>query len=100
MSKSLQTAALAHLAEGQCLKEGLTLNNNNNNNNNNNKINKIRRVLKEKKWKSKVMHGHYVRSVDRQLISEEDTLLWLLWGDLEAETEIGILAAQDQTILT
>jgi hypothetical protein len=33
-------------------------------------------VLK-KKWKYKVMHGEYIRNLDRQLISEEDTILWL-----------------------
>jgi hypothetical protein len=27
------------------------------------------------KWDSKVMHGWYIRSMDRQLISEEDTFL-------------------------
>jgi hypothetical protein len=27
--------------------------------------------------KKKVMHGQYIRSIDRQLISEEDTFLWL-----------------------
>jgi hypothetical protein len=29
------------------------------------------------KWKNKVMHGQYIRNVDRELISEEDTFLWL-----------------------
>ena len=33
-------------------------------------------VLK-KKWKNKVMHGQYIRNMDRQLISEEETFLWL-----------------------
>jgi hypothetical protein len=28
-----------------------------------------------KKWKNKVMHGQYIRNMDRQLISEEDTFL-------------------------
>ena len=32
--------------------------------------------LKEK-WKNKVLRGQYVRNIDRQLISEEDTFLWL-----------------------
>ena len=45
------------------------------------------------------MHGQYIRNIDRQLISE-DTFLWLLNGDLEAETESGIAAAQDQVIQT
>ena len=33
-----------------------------------------REVLKEK-WKNKVMHGQYIRNIDRQLISVEDTFL-------------------------
>jgi len=32
--------------------------------------------LKEK-WKNKLMYGQCVRNIDRQLISEEDTFLWL-----------------------
>ena len=35
---------------------------------------KLAEVLK-KKWESKVMHGQYIRNMDRQLISEEDTFL-------------------------
>ena len=46
---------------------------------------RLREVLKEK-WKNKVTHGHYIRNIDRQLISEEDTFLWLTKGDLKAET--------------
>jgi len=42
-------------------------------------------VLKNK-WKNKVMHGQYIRNIDRQLISEEDMFLWLSKGDLKAET--------------
>jgi len=56
-------------------------------------------VLKNK-WKNKVMHGQYLRNIDRQLISEEDTFLWLSKGDLKAETESEIVAAQDQAIQT
>jgi hypothetical protein len=52
-------------------------------------------VLK-KKWKNNVMHGQYIRNMDRQLISEGDTFLWLSKGDLKAETESEIVAAQDQ----
>ena len=29
----------------------------------------------KKKWKNKVLHGQYIRNIDRQLISEEDTFL-------------------------
>jgi hypothetical protein len=51
-------------------------------------------VLK-KKWKDKAMHGQYIRNVNRQIVSEEDTFLWLTKGDLKAETESKIVAAQD-----
>ena len=27
----------------------------------------------KKKWESKIMHGQYIRSMDRQLISEKDS---------------------------
>jgi len=37
----------------------------------------------ENKWKNKVMHGQYIRNVDRQLISEEDTFLWIFEGRLK-----------------
>jgi len=54
-------------------------------------------VLK-KKWKNRVMHGQYIRNTDRQLISEEDTFLWLSKGDLKAEAESEIVVAQDQAL--
>jgi hypothetical protein len=38
------------------------------------------------KWESKLLHGQYIRNVDRQLIGGEDTLLWVLRGDLKGET--------------
>jgi hypothetical protein len=40
----------------------------------------------KKKWESKVMHGQYIRSTDRQLFGEEDTFLWLSNKDLKGET--------------
>jgi hypothetical protein len=55
--------------------------------------------LKEK-WENKVMHGQYLRSIDKHLISEQDTFLLLSKGDLKAETESEIVAAQDQALQT
>ena len=54
----------------------------------------------KKKWKNKVMHVPYIRNIDRQLISEEDAFFWLSKGDLKAETESEIVAAQDQVLQT
>jgi hypothetical protein len=60
---------------------------------------KLGGVLK-KNWKIKAMHGQYIRDIDRQLVSEEDNFLWLTKGDLKAETESEIMAAQDQALQT
>ena len=52
----------------------------------------------KKRWENKVMHGQYIRSTDRQLISEDDTFLCLLWEDRKGKTESEIIAAQDQAL--
>jgi hypothetical protein len=46
------------------------------------------------------MHGQHIRSIDKHLVSEEDTFLWLSKGDLKAETESETVAAQDQPLQT
>ena len=46
------------------------------------------------------MHGQYIENIDRKLIREEDTFLWLSKGDLKAETESVIVTAQDQALQT
>jgi len=42
----------------------------------------------KKKWKSKVMHGQYIKNLDRQLISEEGTFFWLSKGDLKQKLKV------------
>jgi hypothetical protein len=39
----------------------------------------------KKKLESKIMHGHYPSSMDRQLISKEDVFLCLFRGDLKGD---------------
>jgi hypothetical protein len=46
------------------------------------------------------MHGQYIKRTDKQLISQEDTFLWLSRGDPKAETESKITAAQNHTLQT
>jgi hypothetical protein len=60
---------------------------------------KLGEILK-KKWKNRAVHGQYIRNIDRQLISEGNTFLWLTKGDLKAETESEIVASQDQALQT
>jgi hypothetical protein len=46
------------------------------------------------------MHDQHIRSTYRQLTTEESTFLWPSRGDLKAECESEIIAAQDQALQT
>ena len=46
------------------------------------------------------MYDQYTRSMDRQLIDEESTFIWLSRRDVKAETESKIIATQDQALQT
>ena len=41
-----------------------------------------------KKWKNRVTHGQYIRNIDRQLVSAEDTFLWLSKGDAKQKMKV------------
>ena len=52
------------------------------------------------KWESKVLHGQCIGSADRQFVGGEDSLVWLLGGDLIGNTGSEVVAAQDQELQT
>ena len=54
----------------------------------------------KKKWERKVKDGRYIWSIDRQLVSEEDTFLWESRGELKGEAESEKSVAQDQALQT
>ena len=54
----------------------------------------------KKKWERKVKDGRYIWSIDRQLVSKEDTFLWQSSVDLKGETESEIIVAQDRALQT
>ena len=53
-------------------------------------------ILKEKMG----MYGQYIRSMERQLVSEKVALLWLSREGLKRETERELRAAQDLALET
>jgi len=53
-----------------------------------------------KKLESIVMHDQYIRSMDRQLIINEDTFPLLSRGDLKGESVNEVIAIQDQASKT
>jgi hypothetical protein len=57
-------------------------------------------IIIENKLESKVMYGLYIRSIDIELIGEEDTLKWLSRAGLNGGTGSEVIAAQDQALQT
>jgi hypothetical protein len=54
----------------------------------------------KKKWGNKAMNDQYIRSIHREIISDEDMFLWLLREALKEETESARTPAQDQALDT
>jgi len=54
----------------------------------------------KKIWDSKIIHGQYIKSMDRQLFRQEDTFLWLSRGVIKGETGSEIIAAKDHAFQT
>jgi hypothetical protein len=46
------------------------------------------------------MHGQYIKGIVRWLVSEADTFVWMLRGDLKTETGSEIILAQGQALQT
>jgi len=45
------------------------------------------------------MHGKFPRNLEENLVDNEQSYKWVKFGDSEGETEIRIMAAQDQTLV-
>jgi len=45
------------------------------------------------------MHRKFHRNLEENLVDNEQSYQWLKFGECEGETEIRIVAAQDQTLV-
>ena len=52
------------------------------------------------KWQGKRMHGQFPCNLDEKLVDAQQSYRWLKSGDIKGESEITIVAAQDQAIST
>jgi len=62
---------------------------------------KMKDSIEEKtkeRWHGKRMHGQLPRSLEEKLVDIEQSYRWLKYGDIKGETEISIVADQDQAI--
>jgi putative ubiquitin-RnfH superfamily antitoxin RatB of RatAB toxin-antitoxin module len=57
-------------------------------------------IYLKKKWESKAMNDEYIRSIHREIITEEGMFLRLLREALKEETESARTSAQDQALDT
>jgi hypothetical protein len=55
---------------------------------------------REERWRRKMMHGQFPRSLDEKLVDNEQLYEWLKSGNIKGETERTTVAAQDQAIST
>jgi len=76
------------------------LNKSNENTCRNGRYSKHKSNIRRVKWENKVLLGHFIRSMDRQLIGGENTLLWLSRGELKGGNKSEVIAAQDQALQT
>jgi len=52
----------------------------------------------KERWHGKRMHRQLPRNLEEKLVDIEQSYRWLKSGDIKRETEITIVAAQDQAI--
>jgi hypothetical protein len=45
------------------------------------------------------MHGKFLLTLEENLVDNEQSYQWLKFGDTKGETEIRIVAAQDQALV-
>ena len=87
MDQFPKSTTLANVITTTLVDDGDDDDNNNNNNGTQHTKARLREFLNEK-WRNKLMHGQCIRNMDTQLISEEDTFLWLSRGDQKKKLKV------------
>jgi len=65
-----------------------------------NKTNKGRHKREDKSMARERRHGQFPRSLDEQVVGQEQSYRWLKFGDVKGETGSRIVVAQDQAVNT